>query len=95
MPVHKVADWTLEDYENAAREYCAALPLEHFVEAIPTGKQREITLASLAVLRLRRPDVQVVNELLVQYPINDHLGQVVPDNMIVLSEEPLTGGGSL
>lgn len=94
MPGRMMADWTLEDYEKAARLYCATRPLEHFMEAIPVGRQREITLASLAVVKLRRPEVQVANELLVQYPGNAHLGQVVPDNMIILREEPLTDGGS-
>src|SRR5262249_31296343 len=64
------------------------------MEAWPVGKQREITLASLAILKLRRHEVQVANELLVQYPINAHLGQVVPDNMVVLSREPLQARGS-
>jgi Uma2 family endonuclease len=64
------------------------------MEATPHSTQREITLESLALLRARRPDVQVFNELLVQYPINDHLGQVVPDNIVVLSAEPVEAVGS-
>ena len=94
MPERALAEWTIEDYEEAARAYCAALPPEHFMEALFTGKQRTITLSSLYIVRVRRPEVQVLNEALVQYPINAHLGQVVPDNMVVLSEEELTGGGS-
>jgi Uma2 family endonuclease len=79
------------DYEAAARAYLRSLPLEHFMEAIPQARQREITLESLALLRARRPDVHVFNELLVQYPRPGRrkLGQVVPDNMVVLCDQPI------
>ena len=79
------------DYEEAAQAYLRSLPLEHFMEAPAQAKQREITLESLALLKARRPDVQVFNELLVQYPWlrQRRLGQVVPDNMVVVSNEPV------
>ena len=50
-----------------------------------------ITLESMDLLKKRRPDVQTFNELLVQYPLprQQKLGQVVPDNMVVLSEKPV------
>jgi Uma2 family endonuclease len=89
-----IANWTRADYERAAEEYLQSLPPEHFMEATPQGTQREITLASLAVLQVYRPEVQHFNELLVQQPINDHLVQVCPDNMVVLSTEPLGHMGS-
>jgi Uma2 family endonuclease len=78
-------------YEKAAQEYLRSLPLEHFMESIPQSTQREITLESLALIKARRPDVQVFNELLVQYPIagRKRPGQVVPDNMVVLSDQPV------
>jgi Uma2 family endonuclease len=84
------------DYEAAARAYLRSLPLEHFMEAIPQATQREITLESLALLKARRPDVHVFNELLVQYsrPGRRKLGQVVPDNMVVLSNQPIRAEGS-
>jgi Uma2 family endonuclease len=84
------------DYEAAAQAYLRSLPLQHFMEAIPQATQREITLESLALLRGRRPDVHVFNELLVQYPRPGRrkLGQVVPDNMVVLSDQPLRAEGS-
>src|SRR5262245_32696335 len=94
MPTINLADWTVEDYDRAAQEYCASLPAEHFMEARQQGAQREITLESLALVKARRPDVHVYNELLVQYPINAHLGQVVPENMVVLSEEKPEPQGS-
>jgi Uma2 family endonuclease len=77
-------------YEQAAQEYLRRLPLEHFMEAIAQAKQREITLESLAILKVHRPDVQVFNELLVQYPLKGRRkpGQVVPDNMVILSKQP-------
>jgi len=78
------------DYEAAAQAYLRGLPLEHFMEATTQATQREITLESLALLKARRPDVRVFNELLVQYPVprQRRLGQVVPDNMVVLCDEP-------
>jgi Uma2 family endonuclease len=89
-----VSAWSAEDYEQAARDYLHRLPLEHFMEAMPQATQREITLASLAVLRGRRPDVQVFNDMLVQYPFNGGLGQVVPDNMVVLTDQPIQAASS-
>jgi Uma2 family endonuclease len=84
-------------YEEAARNYLQSLPLSHFVEATAQGTQREITLESFALVRARRPDVQCFNELLVQYPRKNRkkkLGQVVPDNMIVIHPEPIRAAGS-
>jgi Uma2 family endonuclease len=77
-------------YEREAQAYLRSLPLEHFMEGTAQATQREITLASLALVKARRPDVQVFNELLVQYPRRGRkLGQVVPDNMVVLTAEPV------
>ena len=82
-------------YERAAQRYLHSLPLEHFAEATSQATQREITLASLALVRAQMPKVQVFNELLVQYPLEeDSIGQIVPDNMVVLSEEPIEAMGS-
>jgi Uma2 family endonuclease len=46
---------------------------------------------SLALVQARRPDFHVFSELLVQYPVEGQRrpGQVVPDNMVVLSDEPI------
>ncbi len=78
-------------YEEAAQAYLRSLPLEHFMEATAQATQRKITLESLDLLKARRPDVQVFNELLVQYPRprQRHPGQVVPDNMVVVSDAPV------
>ena len=78
-------------YEEAAREYIRNLPLEHFTEATAQATQRKITLESLDLVTARRADVHVVNELLVQYPRPGQRkpGQVVPDNMVVISEQAL------
>ena len=80
-------------YDYAADRYLASLPPEHFMEATPQATQREITLASFALVRVHRPDVQCFNELLVQYPASaddpDTPTQVVPDNMIVVHREPI------
>jgi Uma2 family endonuclease len=83
-------------YEEAARAYLRSLPLEHFMEATAQATQRKITLESLDLLQARRPDVHVFNELLVQYsrPRGGPLGQVVPDNLVVLSEKPIRAQSS-
>ena len=83
-------------YEKAEQEYLRRLPLEHFMEATSQATQREITLESLALVKAQCPEVQVFNELLVQYPLprRKRLGQVVPDNMIVLHSEPIKAEGS-
>jgi Uma2 family endonuclease len=84
------------EYENAAEAYLKRLKLRHFMEAAAQGRQREITLESLALVKARRPDVQVFNELLVQYPRRGQqkIGQVVPDNMVVIWPEPIRVSGS-
>lgn len=76
-------------YEEHAQEYLRNLPPEHFMESTPQATQRKITLESFDLVQARRPDVHVFNELLVQYPRPRHHrpGQVVPDNMVVLSEK--------
>jgi Uma2 family endonuclease len=84
------------EYEEAAEAYLRSLPPEHFMEATPQAKQREITMESLALVHAARPEVQYFNELLVQYPREEHArpGQVVPDNMVVVWPEPLDASGS-
>lgn len=83
-------------YYTAAQEYLRKLPLEHFMEATPQATQRKITLESLDLVVARRPGVQLFNELLVQYPLahRKRPGQVVPDNMVVVHEEPIQAEGS-
>lgn len=85
---------TERDYERAAEEYLRGLPPEHFMEATPQGTQRRITLASFDLLHALRPNTYLFNELLVQYPWEDGIGQVVPDNMVVVSDEPPRDMGS-
>jgi Uma2 family endonuclease len=84
------------EYYEAAQEYLRSLPLEHFMEATPQATQREIVLESLALVKARRPEVHVFNELLVQYPLRGKRrpGQVVPDNMVVIHDTPLKVEGS-
>jgi Uma2 family endonuclease len=84
------------EYEKAAEDYLRSLPLEHFMEATTQATQRKITLESFDLVHARRPEVQTFNELLVQYPVPDRPrpGQVVPDNMVVLCDQPIKAGGS-
>jgi Uma2 family endonuclease len=84
------------EYAKAAEAYLHSLPLEHFMEATAQGTQRKITLESLDLLHAERPEVQVFNELLVQYPYGrgNKIRQVVPDNMVVIHEQPIQAEGS-
>ncbi len=80
-------------YEQYAQEYLRKLPLEHFTEGTDQATQRAITLESLALVKARRTSFHLFNELLIQYPLGGRKkrpGQVVPDNMVVVSEEPIT-----
>jgi len=83
-------------YAKAADDYLRSLPLEHFMESTPQATQRKITLESLDLVNARRPDVQVFNELFVQFPVRGRRkpAQVVPDNMVVVCEEPIDAQGS-
>ncbi len=83
-------------YYEAAQEYLRKLPPEHFMESTPQATQRKITLESLDLLHARRPEVQIFNELLVQYPLprRKRPGQVVPDNMVVIHSTPIKAEGS-
>jgi Uma2 family endonuclease len=90
--------WRLQEatYERAAQEYLRSLPPEHFMEATAQATQRTITLESLDLVRARRPEVHVFNELLVQYrlPGQRKPRQVVPDNMVVLTDQPIRASTS-
>lgn len=83
-------------YEAAEQEYLRSLPPEHFMEATDHAHQRKITLESFDVIHTARPDVQCFNELLIQYPRGRRkkLGQVVPDNFVVVHPEPIAARGS-
>ncbi len=82
-------------YQKAAEAYLRALPLEHFMESTPHATQRKITLESLDLVTAQRPNVHVFNELLVQYPLpGGKMGQVVPDNMVVIFEGEIEAKGS-
>jgi Uma2 family endonuclease len=84
-------------YEKAADAYLKSLPPEHHMEAVAQANQRKITLESLDLVHARRPEVQIFNELLIQYPLDPEskkLGQVVPDNMVVIWPEPIKAAGS-
>jgi Uma2 family endonuclease len=83
-------------FARAAEDYARSLTLEHYREATSQATQRKITLESLDLVHARRPDVQVFNELLVQYLRRGKrdIVQVVPDNMVVLHAEPVQAEGS-
>jgi uncharacterized small protein (DUF1192 family)/Uma2 family endonuclease len=87
----------LHFYEQAARDYCATLPLEHFMESTPRQAQRKITLAAFELIHAERPDVWCYNERLIQHPMSDNrrdVVRVVPDNLVVLHDRPIIATGS-
>jgi Uma2 family endonuclease len=96
MPTETPAVLLEANYFQAAQEYLRKLPPEHFMESTPQATQREITVESLALVRGRRRDFHLFNELLVQYkiPRRKKPGQVVPDNMVVIHDGPIDARGS-
>ncbi len=78
-------------YREAAEALLESLPLEAFAQAVAQADQRKLTVLTLDVLHAHRPEVQIFNELLVQYPYGaqEEIRQVVPDNMLVVSEQPI------
>jgi Uma2 family endonuclease len=91
MANRKPCDLLRREYVAAAEAYLASLPLEHFPETVSAADQRRVTLQSLGIVHARRPEVQVFNELLVQYPYGRpaEIRQVVPDNMVVIHAKPV------
>ena len=84
-------------YLRAERRHQRLLPPEHYMEATDHSRQREITLESFALVYAMRPDIQCFNELLVLYPKETghrRIAGVVPDNMVVVSREPVQAVGS-
>lgn len=77
--------WTKADYDRAAEEYTARLTLENIMEATVQSRQREITLASFALIKQQRNNFSYFSELLVQYFFEGNLRQVCPDNFVVLA----------
>lgn len=61
------------------------------MEATPQATQRKITLESMDLVHAQRPEVQVFNELLVQYYHGKppRIRQVVPDNMVIVHEKEI------
>ena len=82
-------------FDALAQDYLRKLKPEHFMEATSQATRRKITLESFDLVATRRPDIQLFNELLVQYPIprRDRPGQVVPDNMVVVHPERIKASG--
>jgi hypothetical protein len=83
-------------FEQAAREYLASLPMEHFMEATAQARQREIFVESMAVVHALCPEIQPFNELLLQRKVKGRKKplQVVPDNMVVLHDGEIDANGS-
>jgi Uma2 family endonuclease len=96
MATTKPRIFSSRDYERYAQEYLRSLRPEHFMESFGQSTQRKITVESLDLVQARRPEVQVFSEMLVQYAHGraPKLHQVVPDNMVILHDTPITVEGS-
>jgi hypothetical protein len=82
-------------YEESAETYLRSLPLEHFMESTSQSQQRKITLVCFDLVSAERPEVQMFSELLLQYPgPDDTICRVVPDNMVILYDQPIKAKGS-
>jgi Putative restriction endonuclease len=82
-------------YYEAAQEYLRNLPLEHFMESVEQATQRKISVVCLDLIAEKNPEMHVYSELLVQYPKGDDtIGQVVPDNMVVIHPGEIKASGS-
>jgi len=85
-------------FAEAADDYLRMLRTqhpEHFMEGVAQAKQRKITVESLDLVCAERSDVHAYNELLVQFrrKKDGSIGQVVPDNMVVVCpDEPDVDG---
>ncbi len=84
------------DWEEEARNYLRRLPREHFMESTRQSTQRKIFDASMDLVQAERPDIHAFGELLVQWDRGRprRVGQVVPDNMIVLYDGPIVANTS-
>ncbi|MDA1015425.1 MAG: hypothetical protein O3A00_13360 [Planctomycetota bacterium] len=78
---------TPEQYDAAALEYERSLTLEDIMESEEQADQR-LPFLGLQILQDNYPELGIFNELLVQFVFNNKLGQVVPDNMLVLHVDP-------
>jgi Uma2 family endonuclease len=96
MSIDKPRPLVRLEYAKAAEAYLRSLRPEHFMEATAQARQREITVESLALVHAQRPEIQYFNELLVQYPHGrgQKIRQVVPDNMVVIHNQPIQAEGS-
>ncbi len=82
-------------YYEAAQAYLRGLPPEHFMESVSQASQRKISVVCLGLVAEKRPGFQVFNELLVQFARpGGKIGQVVPDNMVVVHAEKICAEGS-
>jgi Uma2 family endonuclease len=80
-----------EEYERYAQEFARGMLPEDFAETAAQAIQREITLASLALVRAHRQHFHLFNEPLIKYRLRGSRDreQVVPDNMVAVCRDCL------
>ena len=76
-------------YEKSAEEFFRRTSGEVLGESVGQGKQREISLGSLAVLKVYRSDLHTFNDLPVRYSVPGRRSakEIVPDQFVVLSSD--------
>jgi Uma2 family endonuclease len=83
-------------YHDWAQRYLRSLRMEDFMEGVSQATQRKITVESMDVVHVHRPDIQTFNELLIQAPRKGRRRpvQVCPDNLVVVCDTPIVAEGS-
>ena len=84
-------------YEKAAEFAQRRETLQSWGEATAQAVQRGITLASFALVKAHRSDIQFFNELLLESRLTRHgvRETFLPDNMVIVHSEPVEADESL
>jgi len=79
------------EYHQAARDYQRRSSGEPLGDEMAQARQREITICSLALIHLARPEMTYYNDLMIRYPGKRLTAtrEVVPDNFVVLHPSAL------
>ena len=85
---------TFEDYEREARDCIKNLPAGYPVSHPKQAKQREITNAAFALMRVVHKDFHYFSRLRVNYSRGDELRRIAPDNIISFGFASHTSGGN-
>ena len=77
-----LTEFTVEQYDEAERQYELRETIEDIMESVPQARQRS-SFYGLVMLHSDFPDLGVYNEILILYPAAGRIGEVCADNMLV------------